>query len=95
MSTPTTIDFLIESIRLTQNTNTTKEKPTDPCGSCARQVKHNDKAIFCSVCSHWIHIKCNGISVDEYKFRMKRNRDNPDSIENDKWTCLNCYRREI
>ena len=90
MSTPTTIDFLIESIRLTQNTNTTKEKPTDPCGSCARQVKHNDKAIFCSVCLHWIHIKCNGISVDEYKFRMKRNRDNPDSIENDKWTCLNC-----
>ena len=48
------------------------------------------RLFFCSNCLHWIHIKCNGISVEEYKFRMKRNRDNPYFIENDKWTCLNC-----
>ena len=81
MSRPSTIDFL----------KLDKGKPINfPCGSCNQEVKHNDKAIFCSNCPHWIHIKCNGISIDEYKFRIKRNRDDPELIENENWICLYC-----
>ena len=61
---------------------------------CHYDVKHNDKAILCTSCDNWVHIKCNGITIEEYKTRMKSNRDNPILIENDEWICLKCITDE-
>ena len=36
-------------------------------GICKKSVNKNQKAIKCSVCSEWVHIKCNGVSVNEYE----------------------------
>ena len=38
-----------------------------PCGICKKSVDKNQKAINCSVCTRWVHIKCNGVSVNEYE----------------------------
>ena len=38
-----------------------------PCGICKKSVNKNQKAINCSVCSEWVHIKFNGVSVNEYE----------------------------
>ena len=65
-----------------------------PCAICKFDVKHNDKAILCTVCDHWIHIKCNGITVDEYKSRQSRNRENPELMDNESWSCLSCTMQE-
>ena len=37
-----------------------------------------------------MHIRCNGISVDEYVERQKRNRDNPELEANELWSCMKC-----
>ena len=50
-------------------------------------MKHNDKAIFCT---SWVHIKCNGTTVDDYKLRIKRNYDTPELVDSEEWVCLHC-----
>ena len=85
------IDHLIESIKASKiNCNNHSSSIKFSCGLCNYEVKHNDKAIFCTSCLLWIHIKCNGITIDEYKFRLIRNRDNPKLIDCEDWVCLNC-----
>ena len=85
------IEYLIESIKVSKNTHTVHSSVIKfPCGLCKHEVKHNDKAIFCTSCLSWVHIKCNGITVDEYKYRMKRNCDNPQLVDSEEWVCLNC-----
>ena len=44
-----------------------------PCGICSRPVNRNDKAIHCSICLHWIHYKCNGLSLNDYCLLQSRN----------------------
>ena len=39
-----------------------------PCGICRRSVRSNHKAIECSICKFWIHIKCNGLTRKDYEF---------------------------
>jgi len=90
--TPT--DFLIDSIRTHNLTNQNVIEVKFPCGICNYEVKHNNKAILCSTCDKWIHIKCNGISIDEYKIRLNNNRDNPDLTENEIWECLKCITKK-
>ena len=90
---PSAIDFVIESIRSANKTKNNNEDSSNvkyPCGICKNNVKNNDKAILCSTCSCWIHIRCNGISVDEYKLRMQRNKSNAELIDTEIWNCLNC-----
>ena len=90
MSTPT--DFLIQSIRtnkFSQNNNN-NINVKHPCGRCNFEVKHNDKAILCTSCNFWNHIKCNGISTEEYKKRQLRNSENSDLVDSEPWVCLNC-----
>jgi len=87
----TPIYYLIDSIRARNHYNNNPNIiPKYPCGICNYDVKHNNKAILCTSCECWIHIKCNGISTDEYKARQITNRDNPDLIENEDWECLKC-----
>ena len=91
------VDCLKQSIRASKlaqiNKNSTVVVPF-PCGICKFDVKHNDKAILCTVCDHWIHIKCNGITVDEYKSRQIKNRENPELEDNESWSCLSCTMQE-
>ena len=94
MSTPT--EFLVHSVRSILNNNGSNNNVnTDldielPCSTCHFEVKHNDKSIQCTSCKLWAHIKCNGITVDEYVERQKRNRDNPELEDSELWTCMAC-----
>ena len=44
-----------------------------PCGICQKNVNMNQKAIECTSCNLWIHIKCNGTTIDEYNNIMDNN----------------------
>ena len=89
MTTPT--DFLVKSIRASREARLNNNaNPQFPCAICTYDVRHNDKSILCTTCDHWVHIKCNGITVEEYRERQLRNRDNPALIETELWTCLSC-----
>ena len=92
---PTPVDFIIDSINASKKSNCEKNKCTSvsvkyPCGICQNEVKNNDKSVKCSKCSFWIHIRCNGISVDEYKAMIERNNIHPELIEDEEWNCMNC-----
>ena len=54
-----------------------------PCGICHKNISANSKAILCSNCNLWIHIKCNDISNSEYKILQNE----PDDVP---WFCLKC-----
>ena len=89
--TPTAMDFLVDSIRNSNLSSQSKKLNSKfPCGICKFEVKHNHKAIFCTNCDSWVHIKCDGTSIEDYKIMMKNNRDNDELIENEIWECLNC-----
>ena len=89
---PTPVDYIIESIKASkkENINSKKRCVKHPCGICNSEVKNNDKSIMCTKCHFWIHIRCNGISVEDYKDFITRNENNPDLIVNEEWNCLNC-----
>ena len=88
----TAIDYFIKSIKSSKSVeNGTKSNASrSPCGICHNEVKHNDKALHCTNCLHKVHIRCNGISIDEYKIRLTSNINNPDKINVENWTCLQC-----
>ena len=65
-------NHMIESLKENQNnyyqsSNVITANHLYPCGICQKNVNKNQKAIECSTCLHWIHIKCNGTTADEYK----------------------------
>ena len=66
------------------------KKPKFQCGICNFGVKHNDKAIFCTLCDKWSHISCSDVSIDEYRHMQLRNREVPTLVEKEKWTCMAC-----
>ena len=68
--------------------------PEFPCGICNFEVKHNDKANLCTECGKWAHIRCSGVTVDEYRQRQERNRENPELVEQESWSCLKCIMME-
>ena len=53
------------------------------CGICKKIVNKNQKAINCSVCSEWVHIKCNRVSVNEYEKLVEE--------ESIPWQCILCH----
>ena len=61
------------------NITTTKHKCT--CGICSRPVNRNDKAIHCDSCFHWIHYKCNGLSLNDFCLLKS---------SNEVWYCKHC-----
>ena len=38
-----------------------------PCGIFHKAVTANDKAVHCESCNTWVHIACNGTSIDDYE----------------------------
>ena len=96
-------DYLIKSIRNARQNNINKnntskensnQKPKFPCSICNFEVKHNDKSIQCTTCEQWVHIKCNGITVNEYTERQQRNRDFPELVDTELWLCMMCILNE-
>ena len=57
--------------------------PKNPCGICHKNVSDYQNSIYCNNCNHWVHIKCNDISVSEYV----ELQNEPDDIP---WFCLKC-----
>ena len=52
------------------------------CPICIRKVAKNHKAVLCELCNSWVHIKCNKLSIEDYKLFQ----NNP----NLNFTCLKC-----
>ena len=52
-----------------------------PCGLCGKSVNSNHKAVQCDICNFWIHIKCNGLTANDYE-SLK--------LSDDPWFCNNC-----
>ena len=42
---------------------------------CSKEVRKNQKAIFCDSCKNWVHAKCNGTSDREYEDLVQENDD--------------------
>ena len=59
----------------------------DPCGVCHKAVGENHRAICCDICEKWIHIKCNDLNNNDYKF-FQENSD-------EQFICVNCIAENI
>ena len=57
-----------------------------PCGICSKRVTVSHKAIFCDICSFWIHKKCNNTSDAKYE-EVKSN--------DKKWFCQKCFNMTV
>ena len=58
-----------------------------PCGVCQRAVAKSHRAICCDICQKWIHIKCNNLDKNDYKF-FQENTD-------EQFFCVNCVAENI
>ena len=57
----------------------------------SKNVNKNQKAIECSSCKYWIHIKCNGTSNNEYnEMPSLSSLLNLEEITNITWFCNKC-----
>ena len=62
-----------------------------PCGICEKNVNQNQKAIECTSCLSWVHIKCNGTTVEEYNELIDHNLGISDEkILEEQWHCNKC-----
>ena len=52
-----------------------------PCKICNNPVAKNHKAVECDNCGLWVHIKCNKINTQTYKYLQK---------ESCAWYCISC-----
>ena len=52
-----------------------------PCKTCNNPVAKDGKAVECDNCGLWIHIKCNKINTQTYKYLQK---------ESCAWYCFSC-----
>ena len=43
-----------------------------PCKICNNPVLKNHKAVECDNCGLWVHIKCNEINTQTYKYLKKK-----------------------
>ena len=64
--------FLVASLRQDNDPykNVINANHKYPCGLCQKNVNWNQKAVECTQCKSWIHIKCNGTSELEYDKMM-------------------------
>ena len=53
-----------------------------PCKICSKAVASNHHAVQCDKCHIWVHIKCNKINLQTYKFLQK----SPSA-----WYCIKCF----
>ena len=86
-------NYLIESLKHNNDhyKNVINACHPYPCGICQKNVNNNQKAIECSLCLHWIHIKCNGTTNEEYSEIMKFNSSlSDDEIKAKSWFCNKC-----
>ena len=85
-------NFIIESIfHKTDYRDIINASHPYPCGICQKNVNQNQKGIMCSVCKHWVHIKCNGTSVEYYNDMIENNALLTDAeIEASLWNCNKC-----
>ena len=93
MNLTTVQDYLVESIKQTDNMyrNIINAIHPYPCGICQKNVNKNQKAILCTNCSNWIHIKCNGTSDTEYNQIMDNNDVlSEEEIDKIEWFCNKC-----
>ena len=84
---------IIESIKQNNELykNTINATHPYPCGICQKNVNSNQKAILCTNCDHWIHIKCNGTSLIEYYHMIDDNFSLSEiDIDNKEWFCIKC-----
>jgi hypothetical protein len=51
-----------------------------PCHDCGKDVITNEKALSCSICENWYHIKCQKVPILDYDFLLK-------SDDNIQWIC--------
>ena len=62
-----------------------------PCGICQKNVNNNQKAIECTSCNLWIHIKCDGTTIDEYNRILENNSLlTAEEICSPEWECNKC-----
>ena len=54
----------------------------DECGVCLKAVNNDDRAIKCDKCLSWIHIKCNKLTVKQYKHFQEH--------QDERFECINC-----
>ena len=86
-------NYLIESLKQNndQYKNIINASHPYPCGICQKNVNNNQKAIECTLCKYWIHIKCNGTTDIEYNNMMDLNSQLTDEeIETNDWFCNKC-----
>ena len=86
-------NYLIESLKQNNDNykNIINASHPFPCGICQKNVNKNQKAIECSTCKFWIHIKCNGTTNDEYRKMIESNSKlNDEEIESIEWLCNKC-----
>ena len=60
-----------------------------PCGVCKKAVGINHKAIQCSLCELWVHIRCNLLDKNDYAYYQDVNNDQEDFF------CINCLADSI
>ena len=80
-------NHIIETIKQNKGLyqNTINAAHPHPCGICQKNVNQNQKYLVCMTCKYWIHIKCNGSSVNEYE-----NITIPGKQNNLNWVCTKC-----
>ena len=62
-----------------------------PCGICQKNVNRNQKAIECTTCMKWVHIRCDGTTADEYRIMIETNQTlTEEQIINTPWECNKC-----
>ena len=83
-------NYLIESLKQQNNyyKNNINATHPHPCGICQKNVNQNQKYLECSSCKYWIHIKCNGSSIEEYHTIMG-NKTVLTDVQLD-WHCNKC-----
>lgn len=53
------------------------------CEDCSKDVVRDDKALSCSICDKWYHIKCQRVCISDYELLQKTD----DSVQ---WYCKSC-----
>ena len=86
-------DFIINSIKKPKGLyqNIVNANHRYPCNICQKNVNSNQKALKCTNCNMWVHIKCNNTSIKEYDDMIEYNKSLPDiEIDSIQWHCLKC-----
>ena len=58
-----------------------------PCSVCKKNVKNNQNALECEICTHWVHRTCNKLDQKGYDYHKNH--------ENAPFSCLSCLENEI